>query len=52
MDGKLSTVITIQGNGGSMNLTFTGAIKEDGTLAGTFDFGQGPMKWTATRAKN
>jgi hypothetical protein len=52
VDGKLTTAITIQGNGGQMNITFSGAMKEDGTLAGTFDFGQGAMTWKATRAKN
>lgn len=51
-DGKLTMSIVFQGGGGSMNITFNGALKEDGTLAGTFDFGQGEMKWSATRAKN
>lgn len=50
-DGKLSMTITIQGGGGDMSITFNGALKEDGTLAGTFDFGQGAMNWKATRAK-
>lgn len=52
VDGKLTTAISIQGNGGSMNITFTGGLKEDGSMAGTFDFGQGPLTWKATRAKN
>jgi hypothetical protein len=51
-DGKLTWSISFQGNGGSMNITFNGTLKDDGTLAGTFDFGQGEMKWSATRAKN
>lgn len=51
-DGKLTMSIVNQGGGGSMNITFTGGMKEDGTLAGTFDFGQGELKWSATRAKN
>jgi hypothetical protein len=50
-DGKLSMTITIQGGSGDMSITFTGALKEDGTLAGTFDFGQGAMNWKAQRAK-
>jgi hypothetical protein len=51
-DGKLTWSITIQGSSGDLNVTFTGAMKEDGTLAGTFDFGQGAMNWKAARAKN
>ena len=51
-DGKLSWSITIQGGSGDLNVAFAGAMKEDGTLAGTFDFGQGAMNWKATRAKN
>ena len=51
-DGKLTWAIVFQGGSGSMNITFNGALKDDGTLAGTFDFGQGEMKWSATRAKN
>ena len=52
VDGKLTTAISFQGSSGQMNITFTGAMKEDGTMAGTFDFGQGEMKWTATRSKS
>jgi hypothetical protein len=51
-EGKLTWSIVFQGGSGSMNITFNGALKDDGTLAGTFDFGQGEMKWSATRAKN
>ena len=51
-DGKLTMTITIQGGGGEMSVTFNGTLKEDGTLAGTFDFGQGAMNWKATRAKD
>lgn len=51
-DGKLTMSIVFQGSSGQMNITFNGALKDDGTLAGTFDFGQGEMKWSATRAKN
>jgi hypothetical protein len=52
VDGKLTTAITFQGSSGSMNITFTGGLKEDGSMAGTFDFGQGAMNWKATRSKN
>jgi hypothetical protein len=51
-DGKLKWSIVFQGGGGEMNILFNGALKDDGTLAGTFDFGQGEMKWSATRSKN
>jgi hypothetical protein len=51
-DGKLTMSIVYQGGGGSMNISFNGALKDDGTLAGTFDFGQGELKWSATRSKN
>ena len=50
-DGKLSFSITFQGGGGEMQITFNSALKEDGTLVGTFDFGQGQMNWKAERAK-
>ena len=52
VDGKLTTSITFQGSSGAINITFTGSMKPDGTMAGTFDFGQGEMKWTATRSKS
>jgi hypothetical protein len=52
VDGKLTTSITFQGSSGAVNITFTGSMKADGTMAGTFDFGQGEMKWTATRSKS
>lgn len=50
-EGKLTFWITMSGGGGDFSITFTGAMKPDGTMAGTFDFGQGPMNWTAVRAK-
>lgn len=50
-DGKLRFSISIQSNSGSVEVVFNAAFKEDGSLAGTFDYGQGPMTWTATRAK-
>jgi hypothetical protein len=50
-DGKLSFAISFQGGGGEMTIGFSGALKEDGTLAGTMDFGQGQMAWKAERPK-
>jgi len=35
-----------------MQVSFSGAFKEDGSLAGTVEFGQGPFPWTATRVKD
>ncbi len=51
-DGKLTFWFTMDANGQSLNITFTGAQQKDGTLAGTLNFGQGDMNWTGTRAKN
>lgn len=51
-DGKISFAMSFQGSNGSMSIGFSGALKENGTLAGTLDFGQGqPLNWTAERAK-
>ena len=50
-DGKLRFSITVQTNNGGIEVVFNGAFKEDGSLAGTLDYGQGPTNWTATRVK-
>jgi hypothetical protein len=50
-DGKLTFWIMMNGGGSDFSITFVGTMKEDGSMAGTFDFGQGPMNWKATRAK-
>ena len=50
-DGKLTFSITIDAGGQQLTLAFVGAFKADGTIAGTIDFGQGEMAWTAARAK-
>jgi hypothetical protein len=50
-DGKLRFSISFPSNNGNVEIVFNGAFKEDGSLAGTFDYGQGAMTWTATRAK-
>jgi hypothetical protein len=50
--GKLGFLITVDGGGGSFSIYFTGALKEDGTLAGSADLGEmGQMAWSAKRAK-
>jgi hypothetical protein len=51
VDNKLSFAITMEANGSSLQIGFTGAFKDDGSLAGTMDFGQGAMNWTAQRMK-
>jgi hypothetical protein len=50
-EGKLTFWLSMSGGSGDFSITFQGAMKEDGSLAGTFDFGQGAMNWKATRAK-
>lgn len=51
-DGKLTFALTMQGQGGSIAVSFTGALKVDGTLAGTMNRGQPPdLTWTAERVK-
>ena len=50
-EGKLKFSISVQTNSGSLEVVFNGAFKDDGSLAGTLDYGQGPTNWTATRVK-
>ena len=51
-DGKLTFAISVQTPNGSFNIAFTGALKDDGTLAGSASLGDmGSMSWTAARAK-
>ena len=51
-DGKLTFSLTMQGSGGALDISFTGALKADGTLAGTMNHGQPPdLTWTAERVK-
>ena len=50
-DNKLTFSLTFQGGGGSMQIGFAGAFKEDGTLAGTMDIGGQPSTWKAERIK-
>jgi len=55
-DGKLTFSLTVDGQNGPMQIGFAGALKENGTLAGTMDFGaagQGmQVNWTAERIKD
>lgn len=50
-EGKLQFWMTMDGGGGSMTLNFAGAMKEDGSMAGTIDIQGYQLQWTATRAK-
>lgn len=50
-DGKLTFWITMNAGGNNMSITFVGTFQKDGSLAGTLDFGQGEIPWTATRVK-
>jgi len=49
--GKLTFWFTMNGGGGEMSITFAGTVQKDGSLAGTLNFGQGDMNWTAVRVK-
>ena len=51
-DGKLKFGFTMEANGTPLQVGFVGAVQKDGTLAGTLDFGQGEIPWTAVRPKN
>src|SRR5436190_10961654 len=52
VDGKLTFSLSMQGQGGPIAVNFTGALKADGTLAGTMNHGQPPdLTWTAERVK-
>jgi hypothetical protein len=50
-DGKLTFTFTMNANGTDLNVSFTGAQQKDGSLAGTLNFGQGDVNWTAVKAK-
>jgi hypothetical protein len=49
-DGKISFNVVIRG--GSMTITFKGALKDDGSIGGTLDMQGNEIAWTATRAKD
>lgn len=50
-EGKLKFWVTIEGSGGSMQIGFNGALKDDGSLAGTLEAQGFQANWTATRSK-
>ena len=51
-DTKLTFWFSMDMSGQTINVTFVGTSQKDGSLAGTLNFGQGEMNWTATKAKN
>ncbi len=51
-DGKLTFAVVVHsGSAQEMKIEFAGALKADGTLAGTASWSMGEMTWTASRAK-
>ena len=51
VEGKLVFSMTMQTGNGDLQIGFNGALKDDGSLAGTLDYGQGAINWTAVRMK-
>jgi len=51
-DGKLGFALSMDTSNGPYQLWFAATMKEDGSLAGTIDFGEGTIPWTATRPKD
>lgn len=50
-DGKIAFGISIDSPEGAMAIGFAGAMKDDGTLAGTLTGPFGEAPWTASRVK-
>lgn len=50
-DGKIAFAISIESPEGAMAIGFAGAMKEDGTMAGTLTGPFGEAPWTASRVK-
>ena len=50
-DGKIAFAISIESPEGAMSIGFAGAMKEDGTMAGTLTGPFGEAPWTASRVK-
>jgi hypothetical protein len=51
VEGKLKFGFSMDANGTPLQVGFVGTMQKDGSLAGTLDFGQGEIPWTAVRAK-
>ena len=50
-DGKLNFSLSFDSPNGTVQVSFAGTMKDDGSLAGTLDFGQGQIPWHAVRSK-
>ena len=50
-DGKIAFGISIETPEGAMSVGFAGAMKDDGTMAGTLSGPFGEAPWTAARVK-
>ena len=50
-DGKIAFAISIESPEGAMAIGFAGAMKDDGTMAGTLTGPFGEAPWTASRVK-
>lgn len=50
-DGKIMFAISIESPEGAMAIGFAGAMKDDGTMAGTLTGPFGEAPWTAARVK-
>ncbi len=50
-DGKIAFAISIESPEGAMTIGFAGAMKDDGTMAGTLTGPFGEAPWTASRVK-
>ena len=51
VDGKFTFAFPFNSGGGEMMLTFAGTQQKDGSLAGTLNFGQGEIPFTAVKTK-
>jgi hypothetical protein len=51
VDGKLTFNFTMNANGTDLPVAFAGTLQKDGSLAGTLEYGQGPVPWTAMKQK-
>ncbi|MBA3949610.1 MAG: hypothetical protein H0X44_06645 [Acidobacteria bacterium] len=50
-DGKIAFAISLESPEGAMAIGFAGAMKDDGTMAGTLTGPFGEAPWTASRVK-